>query len=224
MKTKLLLLATVSLLAISAFHRASAQDYATLLSNGDAALAKQDYATALAEYAKAQGISTSPGERSFALAKQALVKTEQKDYPGARPLAKEALANKEISPVCEVTALQAMGLVQMKGERDFAAAAQSFQRAVQLRDVDWARPYLNLLLGDCYRETGQSVEALEAYNRVISLPNSNDGLKASAYFNMGMEQQYRNKDAAKAREAYASAVKLNPALQAEVEKHSATLH
>lgn len=223
MKTKHLL-ATVSILALSAFHRASAQDYATLLSNGDAALAKQDYATALTEYAKAQEISTNPGERSFALAKQALVKTEQKDYPGARPLAKEALENKAISPVCEVTALQAMGLVQMKGERDFAAAAQSFQRAVQLRDVDWARPYLNLLLGDCYRETGQTDQALEAYDRVINLPNSNEGLKSLAYFNIGLEQQYRNKDAAKAREAYASAVKLNPALQAEVDKHTATLN
>jgi tetratricopeptide (TPR) repeat protein len=209
---------------LTAFASAvSAQDYATLLSNGDAALAKQDYPAALVEYTKAEEISTSPGERSFAVAKQALVKSEQKDYPAAGSLAKQALENKEISSVCEVTALQALGLYQMKGERDFAAAAESFERAAQLRDVDWARPYLNLLLGDCLRETGQSSEALEAYDRVINLPNSNDSLKSSAYFNIGLEQVYRLKDATKARAAFDEAAKLNPALRAEADKHLAAL-
>ena len=221
MKTKILSTAA-SILAALALN-ASAQDYATLLSNGDAALAKQDYPAALAEYAKAQEISTSPGERSFAIAKQALVKSEQKDYPAAGSLAKQALENKALSPVCEVTALQALGLYQMKGERDFAAAAVSFKRATQLRDVDWARPYLNLLLGDCLRETGDSAGALEAYDKVISRPKSTDGLKASAYFNIGLEQQYRNKDAAKAREAYENAVKMNPSLKAEADNHMAKL-
>jgi tetratricopeptide (TPR) repeat protein len=219
---KKILPSAMSLLTAFAFT-ASAQDYATLLTNGDAALAKQDYPAALVEYTKAEEISANLGEKSFAVAKQALVKSEQKDYPAAGSLAKRALENTEISPVCEVTALQALGLYQMKSERDFAAASESFKKASLLRDVDWAKPYLNLLLGDSLRETGKYSEALEAYNRVINLPNSKDSLKAAAYFNIGLEQVYGQKNATKAREAFDEAVKLNPALRAEADKHLVAL-
>lgn len=217
---KLLLTA---LLAATATLPAFAQDYGTLLSNGDAALAKQDYAAALSEYAKAQEISINSGERSFALAKQALVKSEQKEYADAKSLATLALESKGLSPVCEVTALQALGVAQMKGDKDFADAAESFEKAVGLPGVDWAKPFLNLLLGDCLRETGDSEGALEAYDRVIALPNSSTGVKASAWFNIGLEQQYRLKNSTKAREAYDNAVQLNPALKAEADKHAAKL-
>ena len=212
-----------ALLTATATLPALAQDYGTLLSSGDAALAKQDYAAALSDYAKAQEISTNSGERSFAIAKQALVKSEQKEYPEAKSLATLALEADGLSAVCKVTALQALGVAQMKGDKDFADAAESFEKAVELPGVDWAQPFLNLLLGDCLRETGDSEGALQAYDRVIALPNANANVKASAYFNTGLEQQYRLKNALKAREAYDNAVKLNPALKAEADKHTAKL-
>lgn len=216
------LLFSVLLTAITALP-AFAQDYGALLSSGDAALAKQDYAAALADYAKAQEISTNSGERSFAIAKQALVKSEQKEYPEAKSLATLALEAEGLSAVCKATAYQALGVAQMKGDKDFADAAETFEKAVELPGVDWAQPFLNLLLGDCLRETGDSEGALEAYDRVIALPNASSGAKASAWFNIGLEQQYRLKNSLKAREAYDNAVQLNPALKAEAEKHSAKL-
>lgn len=203
--------------------KASAQDYAALLSSGDAALAKQDFPAALADYAKAQEISTNAGERAFAIAKQALVKSEQKDYPAAKTLATQALEPVGLSPVCQVTALQALGVSQMRGERDFASAASSFERAVSLPGVEWAMPYLNLLLGDCLRETGDSSGALSAYEKVVSLPDSPPNLKATAWFNTGLEQQYRRRDSVLAREAYKNAIELNPSLKAEADKHMTKL-
>jgi len=218
-KTKSSLL--VATLCAASIVSASAQDYGAQLSAGDKALGSQDLPGALAAYAKAQEISTNDGERAFAKAKQAFVKAEQKDYAGAQALAEESLATQGgISAVCKVTAYQALAKAKMRGDEDYEAAIEVLEKAQRLNGVDWAQPLVNLMLGDCYRETGKNDMAVEVYEEIIKMPDASPGAKAQAYFNMGLTEQYALKNAQKAKEAFAEAVKLNPSLQAEADKHA----
>lgn len=220
-KTKFYIL-VATLIAVSIVS-ASAQGYGEQLSAGDKALGAQDLPGALAAYTKAQEISTNDGERAFAQAKQAFVKAEQKDYSGAQTLAEESLATNGIAAVCKVTAYQALAKAKMRGDEDFEGAIDVLEKAQKLGGVDWAQPLVNLMLGDCYRETGKNDMAIEVYNQIITMPNANPGIKASTYFNIGLTQQYALKNTEKAKEAFAEAVKLNPSLQAEADKHTSKL-
>lgn len=214
----------VATLSVASIMSGSAQDYGAQLKAGDKALEARDLQGAVAAYAKAQEISTNDGERAFAQAKQAFVKAEQKDYAGAKALAEESLATSGgIAPVCKVTAYQALAKAKMRGDEDFEGAIEVLEKAQKLKGVDWAMPLVNLMLGDCYRETGKNDMAIEVYDQIVEQPDASPGVKASAYFNLGLTQQYALKNADKAKEAFANAVKLNPSLQAEADKHTSKL-
>jgi tetratricopeptide (TPR) repeat protein len=200
---------------------ASAADtYDASLKAGDAHRARKDYAAALAEYDTAHQLGTNEGMKALALGKKAGVLVEQKNYSAAREAADQALSTPDLAPVARVIALQALAECQMKAEpTDYVAATATLQQALALEGVDWARPALTMLLGDCHRFQSKFTEALEAYQSILEMPAANDGIKSIAYLNQGITFQYGLNDNARAETAYAEAVKLNAGLETEVAGH-----
>jgi tetratricopeptide (TPR) repeat protein len=201
----------------------AADTYDASLKAGDDHLTKKAYDQALVEYEAALKLAENPGMKALALGKKGAVYCEQKNYAEAKKVAQEAVAIPSLAPVAQVIALQALGEAQLKGDKDYPAAIQSLEKASQLQGVDWAQPMVNLLLGDAYSFSGKSAEGIAAYAKVIATPGASDGIKAIAWLNTGAANQYGLKDAAKARAAYAEAVKLNPELKATVDGHLAKL-
>lgn len=215
-------LLAVSVLLIQApLH--GAETYDASLKAGDAHLVKKEYDQALVEFDAALKLAGEDGMKALALGKKGAVYNEQKNYAEASKVAQEAVAFPELAPVAQVIALQALGEAQLKGDKNYPAAIENLDKASKLEGVDWAQPMVNLLLGDAYSFSGKATEGMAAYAKVIATPGANDGLKAIAWLNTGTASQYGLKDAAKARAAYAEAVKLNPELKATVDGHLATL-
>lgn len=217
---------TVPLLALvllvgSAGLRA-AGDYPASLKAGDERLQAKNFDQALVEYRAALAQAANDTETGLALGKQAhVLASGQKDYAAAKPLAEKALALPNAKAVARVTALQALAECQMRGDKDFQAAAKTLVQALALDDVEWAQPSLRLSLGDCYRGCGQFEEALAVYQRVVETKTVDSGTRAVAQLNLGLTWQYNLKDCEKAKAAYATAVKLLPRLQQEVDGHLA---
>jgi len=216
-------LAAVLLLLIGGHAALAAEGFTASLQAGDAAFNAKDYATAAREFSAAADQASGTGEKSLALAKQAYIKGVQEDWAGAKALAREALAIEEIKPVGKVTALEVLGRVQMRHEKDFTGAVKTLEEARQLEGVEWAIPIITLMLGDCYRQTGEPEKALTAYGDVSSLNQSNPFMKATASLCAGLTQQYDLRDVDKAKVAYAKAVQLNPGLKKEVDAHLSKL-
>lgn len=226
LRSPLSLLAALSLLltAAPALHAAEGGSAASLKA-GDEFLAKQDYEHALEEYTAAVNQADSPGMKSLSLGKKGEVYLAQKNYTAAKAAAEEALTVKELAPVAKVTALKVLGDCQLKGEpKDYPGAIKNLEEASALQGVDWAQPIVALLLGDAYRFSGNSEKAADTLTKLTAMPNANNGIKAVAYLNLGCTYQYGSKDAAKAKEAYAKAVELNPDLKKTVDEHLAKLN
>ena len=206
-------------------HGAAAADtYTNSLKAGDDARKTGNTTSAFAEYDAALTQAATPTERALAIGKKAaVIAYDTKEYARAKKYAEEALAIPDIQPIARVTALQVLAECQMKDAPDFTAAAKSLTQALDLQGVDWAKPWLLMSLGDCRRQTGEFTEALACYNKVLALPDAANDAKAVANLNTGLTQQYNLKDGKAAREAYAKAVAINPALQAEVTGHLAKL-
>lgn len=211
----------MALLLASPLH--GADTYDASLKTGDELLSKKDCDKALQEFDAALKLAENPGMKALALGKKGAVYCEQKNYTEARKVAQEAVDTPELAPVAKVIALQALGEAQLKGDKDYPAAILNLEKASKLEGVDWAQPMVNLLLGDAYSFSGKSAEGITAYAKVIATPGISDGLKAIAWLNTGAASQYGLKDAAKAKAAYAEAVKLNPELKATVDGHLAKL-
>lgn len=208
-------------LSLAPLH--AAETYDASLKAGDEFIVKKEYDQALGEYEAALKLAENDGMKALALGKKGAVYNEQKNYAEAKKVAEEAVAIPSLAPVAQVIALQALGEAQLKGDKNYPAAIENLEKASKLEGVDWAQPMVNLLLGDAYSFSGKSNEGITAYAKVIATPGISDGLKAIAWLNTGTASQYGLKDAAKARAAYAEAVKLNPELKATVDGHLAKL-
>lgn len=207
-------------LSIGALTAQAAGTYSESLAAADKALGAQQNDTALTELDAAITLSASDGERALALAKKGYVLAfTKKEYAAARSAVDQALKVEGLAPVAKVTALQVLAECQAKAEKNFASAAINLKEALALEGVDWAKPSLTMSLADCYRSIGQLEEALTYYRSVVNMADPGADLKAGAYLNIGFIYQYDRKDYAKAKEAYASAVQLRPALQTEVNGH-----
>jgi tetratricopeptide (TPR) repeat protein len=125
----------------------------------------------------------------------------------------EAMKVSTLSPVAQLTVFQVQAECQMRADRNFVEAAKNLEMALALPDIDFARPYLNLSLADCYRENGDFPKALDACKKVLETKGISSSAQASAHFNMGMTYQYGLKDFENAKKSYAEAVKLNPGLK-----------
>jgi tetratricopeptide (TPR) repeat protein len=202
----------------------AAGSYSESLQAADAALGAAQPEVALQEIATALTQAANDGERALAVAKKAYVLAfSRQDYSGARQAANQALEVEGLAPVAKVSALQALAQCQIEADRDIAGAITSLETAMQLPDVDWAKPDIGFTLAESYRESMQLNKAFDTYQRVTEMANAHADMKANSYLHMGFIFQYDRKDAAGARQAYAKAVELRPTLQAEVDRHLGSL-
>lgn len=219
MNIRHILLATLTVTATLAVHGFE-NTFQTAIQTGDEHRGHNASDLALEEYQRALDLAGSDTERAIAYSKRAEVLAyDLQDCPRAKEEAEKALDLRKSEPVGHVTALQALAKCQMAHDRDFAAAADTIERALRLDGVDWAKPNLNLMLGDCYRETGEPRKALSAYEEVIDHERADDGMIGTAYFNIGMTQQYMMNNPARARRAYEKALEHRSFLDVEVQKH-----
>ena len=196
----------------------AADNFHDSLQAGNDAIGSQDFARAMAEFSAARQQSANDRETACAISKQAYVKSRQGDYVGAKADATQALGM-QIAPADQAVALQVVGKAQMVSGEDPAAAIKTLEEARQIPGTDFIQPDIVIMLGDCYRKTGDSAKAIALYEEIPGLPAANDWAKGTAWFSIGMVRQYDTKENDKAKEAYAQAVKLNPELQKEVNAH-----
>lgn len=202
----------------------AAANYHDSLKAGDEAMNSGNAELALQEFEAAINYAVAEGEKAFAQAKKAYVLAfKKKDYVGARKQVDEAAKVVALSPVAQLTVLQVLAECQMKGDRNFTEAATNLEKALTLPDVDFARPYVNLSLADCYREAGDFQKALDACKAVLDTKGISSQAQASAHFNMGLTYQYGLKNFENAKKAYAEAVKLNPGLKGEADSQSSKM-
>ena len=188
--------------------------YPESLKAGDTAMNGGNADLAIQEFEAALGQGVADGEKAFARAKKAYVLAFiKKDYPKARTELDEAMKVSTLSPVAQLTVFQVQAECQMRADRNFVEAAKNLEMALALPDIDFARPYLNLSLADCYRENGDFPKALDACKKVLETKGISSSAQASAHFNMGMTYQYGLKDFENAKKSYAEAVKMNPGLK-----------
>lgn len=214
----------LALMVLSQPITMAATNYGDSLKAGDEAMNAGNAELALQEFEAALGQAVAEGEKAFARAKKAYVLAfKKKDYPGARKELEGLVSITTLSPVAQLTVLQALAECQMKGDRNFAEAAKNLEKAVALPNVDFARPYVSLSLADCYRENGEFQKALDACKAVLDTQGISSQAQASAHFNMGLTYQYGLKNFESAKKSYAEAVKLNPSLKGEADSQSAKM-
>jgi tetratricopeptide (TPR) repeat protein len=208
--------------AVAGFAQ-STDPYTDKLKTGDAKTQSGDFAGAAADYEAAFLDAKTPTQSALALGKKAQSLVQTKDFPAAREAADRALGSGgSIEPVAEVTVLQALAKCQLEA-KDYAGALDSMTRAGALIGVDWAKPELAMIRGDAERGVGNAEAALISYRSVLDMPGVSDDFKGVAWLNVGLAEQYSLKNGANAKEAYAKAVELNPALKAEIETHVAKI-
>ena len=218
MKTLAIVLG-ISLGLMSLAPATHAATYAESLAAADTALTAQNTDAAMAAVEVALAAATSDGEKGLALAKKGhILAFVKQDYAGARAAADEALKF-ELAPVAKVTALQVLARCQTKVDKNFSGAVANLEAAMALPDVDWAKPAIALSLAENYRDLGQLQKALDTFTSLTTMNGADADAKAGAYLNIGFIYQYDRKDFAKAKEAYANALKQRPGLQAEVDGH-----
>lgn len=201
----------------------AADTYSATLQAGDERAAAKEFDAALTEYDAASRMAANETEKSLALAKKAMVFVSKEDYTAAKIAAEEALSIKEARAVAKVTALQALASCQMKDDKDFEGATKTLGEAAELTGVSWAQPTTKLMLGDAQRMSGDFDSSIATYQEVVGIPDAPTGSKAVAWLNIGLAQQYGLNNGDKAKEAYAKAVELNPALKVEVDTHLAKI-
>lgn len=196
----------------------AAATYHDSLKAGDEAMNSGNAELALQEFEAALGHAVAEGEKAFARAKKAYVLAfKKKEYDKAKLELDEAVKVTALSSVAQLTVLQSLAECQMRGERNYRAAALNLEKAIALPEIDFARPYLSLSLADCYREAGEFPKALDVAKAVLDTKGASSQVQASAHFNMGLTYQYGSKDFESAKKSYAEAVKLNPGLKADAD-------
>ena len=209
----------VALLALSLLV-GMGPSFRDLLGEGDSLRQKEDPAGAIAAYDRAREAAVSPTDTALAWSKRAIVEAyDDQAYESAMKSVEAALAVEDARPVGIVSAMQVKALCLMRDKEDYAAAAEVLDKATELEDVDWAKPNLRLMRGDCHRFSGERERAVEVYQEVADDQSARDALRGVAMLNVGLVHQYELRQADEAREAYERAVELNSGLKAEVGRH-----
>jgi tetratricopeptide (TPR) repeat protein len=210
----------IALTAMVSVVRAREESFPAYIKQGDALRTEQKLDEAIAAYEKAKSLAANDTEKGIALGKVGVVHAnDRRDYAAAKLVSDEALAIADLHPVAKVTNLQVRATVQMRSdEKDLVAAEKTLAEALELKDVDWAKPTMYLQLGDCLRMSNQPDRALETYAKVLELDTA-DGVKAVAHLNRGLTYQYNLSQNDNAKAEYDQAVKLNPGLGSEIDEH-----
>ena len=215
-----IVIAAITLLIVIPAQHAAAEAFPDAMQQGEALRKEGKHEEAVGSFKEAFRHARNDTERGLALGKQAYVYAfDLEDYEKARPLAKQALALEEAKAVSNVTAMRVIGQCQMKGDKDYDAAAETIAEALSLLGVDWARPSLAMMLGDCYRLSKRPYQAIYAYSTVNLMEGTNDAIKGVAWLNIALTHHYTLRDAEAAKEAYDIAVKLNSGLSEEINGH-----
>jgi tetratricopeptide (TPR) repeat protein len=214
---------SVLVMACGAACVQAAETYETSLKAGETHLAAAEYDEAIAEFEAAYSQAKTNTKKALARSKKAFVLAFKKqDFQAAEEQADKVLALDNVEPVGRVTALQVKAKCVMelsKKKNRFERAEKLIDEALALKGVEWSRPDLLLLLGDCYRFSGRFEEALRTLRKITEMPSVNKGMKAVACLHMGFTHQYGRKDPVGARAAYKAAVGYNPGMEAEIEQH-----
>jgi tetratricopeptide (TPR) repeat protein len=201
----------------------AAETYEKSLKAGETHLAAAEYDQAIAEFDAAFGQAKTNTKKALARSKKAYVLAfKQQKYKAAREQADKALAMTNVEPVGRVTALQVKAKCEMelsKSKGRFKKAEKTIQEALELKGVEWSRPGLLLLLGDCYRFSGRFEEALRTLRKITAMPSVGKGMKAVACLHMGFTHQYGRRDPVGARAAYQAAIGFNPGMETEIDQH-----
>lgn len=214
-------LATV-LLTATALH--AGEEFTNAIKTGEDFRKQKRYPEAIDAFDTAVKFAFSDTDTALALGKKAFVQAyDLKDYKAARASLEKALPLTKALPVARVTVLQVQAECLIKADKDYKAAAIPLEEAVKLQGVSWAMPGVNLMLGDAYRFTERYKEALEAYKRVCDQADVSNTIRAVAFLNTGITNQYHLRSAAAAKEAYTKAAELEPKLKPEIDQHLSTL-
>ncbi|MEZ6086429.1 MAG: glycoside hydrolase family 99-like domain-containing protein [Pirellulaceae bacterium] len=195
-------------------------DFQGLIQSGDRLRDAQQFDQALDQYEAAFAHAMTDTDRGIAFAKQAEVYSDDlADYVAAGELAGKAIELQDAAPAARVTALKVLARCQMQTNADYPAAIRNLKEALSLRDVDWAKPVLLLMLGDCYRFSDDYAQAIAAYSRVAKSSQANTEVKAIAYLNAGIVNRYGLKNVERAKLFFQKAVQLHPELEPEAMRH-----
>ena len=201
----------------------AAETYEKSLKAGEEHLASAEFDQAISEFEAALVQAQTNTKKALARSKKAYVLAFKKqDYRAAEDQADKALELDNVEPVGRVTALQVKAKCLMelsKKKNRFERAEKIIEEALDLKGVEWSRPGLLLLLGDCYRFSGRFEEALRTLRKITAMPSVDKGMKAVACLHMGFTHQYGRRDPVGARAAYKAAVGFNPDMETEIEQH-----
>ncbi len=159
-------------------------------------------------------------DRGIIFGKQAeICAFDLRDFQRAKKFSSQSIQQTLAKPVSVVVALKARAHCEMHGDKDFESAEQTLLAALKLPGVEWAKPTMLVMLGDCYRQLGDVRKALESYKKSTEMEDADAALKATAVLNCGLTYLYDLKQPDKACMFFGEATRINPLLAEEVRAH-----
>ena len=206
--------------AIFVYSPVWASEVSGVIFRADTLRSEGKFQESLTELSRAFQRSETDAERGVVLGKQAeILAFDLHDYSRARGLVTQSLQQLDAGVVSEVIALKVRAQCEMQGDKDFGAGKKTLLAALKLPEVQWAKPSIRVMLGDCYRSLGEPVEALRSFEEVAQEDSVDGLLRATAFLNCGLTYFYDLKQPEKSKKFFAEAVRLNPLLAEEVRTH-----
>lgn len=223
-QTLLALITAACVLTLSAAPATAGEDFPASIKEAEDHHRVRAYEQAIEAYEIAYRQARNATEEALALAKMGYTYAYGlKNFVRAREQADQALAIEDAHNVGRVIAMRVKAHCLMKQDADYDEAAEVLDKALALDEVNWARPSLALMLGDCHRFNRAYDEAIEAYASVEGMAGASNAIVGVAHLNIGMTYHYNLRQPTKAREAYGKALEKNPKLKAEIDRHLAKL-
>ena len=197
-----------------------ASEVSDVILHADTLRSEGKFQESVAEFSRAFQRAETDAERGIILGKQAeILAFDLHDYSRAQDLVTQSLQQLYAGAVSEVIALKVRAHCEMQGGKDFGAGKKTLLAALKLPEVQWAKPSIRVMLGDCYRNLGEPVEALRSFEEVAQEDSVDGLLRATAFLNCGLTCFYDLKQPEKSKKFFAEAVRLNPLLAEEVHAH-----
>ena len=197
-----------------------ANEVSNVILHADTLRSEGKFQESLTELSRAFQRSETDAERGVILGKQAeILAFDLHDYARAQGLVTQSLQQLDAGVVSEVIALKVRAQCEMQGDQDFGAGKKTPAAGVKLPEVQWAKPSIRVMLGDCCRSLGEPVEALRSFEEVAQEDAVDGLLRATAFLNCGLTYFYDLKQPEKSKKFFAEAVRLNPLLAEEVRTH-----
>ena len=206
--------------AIFVYSPVLASDVSGVILRADTLRSEGKFQESLTELSRAFQRAETDAERGIILGKQAeILAFDLHDYSRARGLVTQSLQQLHAGVVSEVIALKVRAQCEMRGGKDFGAGKETLLAALKLPEVQWAKPSIRVMLGDCYRSLGEPVKALRSFEEVAQEESVDGLLRATAFLNCGLTCFYDLKQPERSKKFFAEAVLLNPLLAEEVRIH-----